>query len=134
MNPYPWRARHAKELATQAQDLLAGKSLSWYRRRGVTAPTWALVNLLAHSSYDELVRMAKGSTSATPGSWDEALCGLASELLRMQMAGGQIPDLQRQALVPLELDLLGGTRTPPTSPTALISMVHEALGHPRIHR
>jgi hypothetical protein len=134
MRKYVSTSRQSRTLIAQAEELLAGNSLRGYQKKGVAAPPWALVNVLAHSGYEELLGLITRASRTRLGTWDEALCSLAGQLVRMELNGRKIADIQREALVPLEIDLLGATRTAPRSPGDLIAMVSEALRQPRIEQ
>jgi hypothetical protein len=134
MRHYLRRRRESRLVVDEAEELLHGQAAEGYRRCGGRVPAWTLVNLLAHSSFDQFSLITTRGARARHGSWEEALGGLARELIRLELSGTEIRSLQRDVLVPLEVDLLGGRRAAPATPDQLTSLVHQALDEHRIGR
>jgi hypothetical protein len=132
------RRRHtSKLLVTEAEGLLGGTVVQVYRDQGMVPPLWVRVNALAHSDFPALTELAKRGSRAHPGTWDEVLGSLARDLIRMDLSGtersgAELTNVQRRALVPLEIELLAHDRVPERTPEQLRSVVCEALHNYRI--
>jgi len=102
--------------ASPADDcaaFLAGNLAEYRIAHDQIVSTWEWMNLLAHGAEDDLRREVTGDDhhqslvrSTAPGDgWQAARCFLASELLNLVERRGSLRDVQRSALMPLELEL-----------------------------
>ncbi|MDE3085805.1 MAG: hypothetical protein KGJ77_03475 [Acidobacteriota bacterium] len=87
-------------LVEEAEAFLGGwlieETADWWQ----PLPGWVLLNVLAHAKRGDIGRLTDGRRG-----W--ALAYLAEEVLEAAPTRGQLVELQREALVPLELALLG---------------------------
>lgn len=120
-----------QDVVAQAEEILCGGAAAGYRKHGSRVPAWAHVNLLAHGSYDDLLRAAARGRQVHPSTWEFAVGGLAQDLVRLDLNGAELHDLQEAALIPLELELLARRQPEPATPAALTMLVHGAVDeHP----
>lgn len=124
----------AGDLTSEAESLLCGDYVEFLHRNGRWTPSWAWVNALAHSDRTELARWATGDVpdelaGDPPASeWRRLLGFLADDILTQADAGGaSLSELQRSALVPLELELLRGVERPAPSTVRVAAMVLAAV-------
>lgn len=125
--PHPIRNSMKSRIVVEAERLLSGEAVEKYHYPARQIPAWSLVNTLAHNDRRGLEELTRRGASAHPGSWGATLGYLAHELNAMAPSGADLTELQRQLLVPLELQLLGGQVEVPTTPTRLAIMVSRAL-------
>ena len=106
-------------VVNEARAVLEGvaRTTTYAGRR--TPPAWVYVNELAHGDTATLARLADRGPALHPATWDHASAVLAGELLARAARTGTLADVQR-ALVPLELDLLGGACPPILAPARLV--------------
>jgi hypothetical protein len=131
----------AAELTDECNALLAGRYADYLHEQGHLAAPWVWMNALAHASQEELTEVAAGPptrTSDRPGTveWRRAIAFLAEEVLeRARSTGTSLADLQRSALVPLELELMACTGGAVLSPGQLAGLVMAAVHrHPSRRR
>ena len=107
--------------------------------KNLRVPDWAWLNVLAHGSQDDIGALAVGEPawriSSDTSVWHDALSFLAQELVSQATRRGRaVTELQRSALVPLELEL-AGRRGPSMGPTAFVGHVRSAIAqHPSSRR
>lgn len=90
---------------------------------------WVFTNLLAHGSEDEL----RAERSRAPQTlWEAARVRLAAGVLEVARTCGPLIDLQRELLVPLELDLASDPETARWEPQRLVVRVSDALNRYRL--
>lgn len=109
------------EAVEEAVRLLDGRVAERYA--GQWAPVWVAVNALAHSDEARLLAMAAQaarSGTRTEGGW---LGRLAAEVLVVAPTEAELVQLQREVLVPLELQLLDDRLTFPASPGHLVELI-----------
>lgn len=123
-----------REVLAQAEELMCGGVAAGYHKRGADVPGWAHVNLLAHGSYQDLAHIAARAGLRHPSTWDSAVGGLAQDLIRLDLNGSALRELQVAALVPLELELLSHRQREPATPAQLITLVRGALDQHPIER
>jgi hypothetical protein len=116
----------AAQMLNQATAILEGRvrDLS-----GQTAEGWIRINQLAHVSWDEAHRLAETRTLGSP--WEGAISYLASEICAQTDSAASLLVLQRNGLIPLELNVLAGRTAPPVTPLELISMVRAEVDRSR---
>ena len=124
-------------LGNEAEAFLRGTYAEYLEALGRRVPSWAWLNCLAHGTEADLSALAGGGhpeDGATTGStdWHRMVSFLASDLLTMARATDQtVSALQRDVLIPLELDLAGEDNHRRRSPAQLVSVTLAALhGHP----
>jgi uncharacterized cupredoxin-like copper-binding protein len=142
----PWRHAGAqpraerkagKELAEECEAFLQGSLAAQLSLNRQPVPSWAWLNQVAHSGHREVARMASDARrhrqlGRRHAAWRWAVAELAAELLYLADARPEeIWRLQKEALVPLELDL-ASTRQP-ASPKAVLKGARAAL-HQACHR
>jgi hypothetical protein len=86
-----------------------------------TAEGWIRINQLAHVSWDEVQRLAETRVLGSP--WEGAVSYLATEICAQADSAPDLLALQRNGLIPLELNVLAGWTAPPETPLELISLV-----------
>ena len=114
-------------LADECSAVLEGRYADALAGAGMPVPVWAWVNLLAHGTEDEL-REAAG-TLGTSEHWVQARAFLAGEVIDAAgVPGASLRSLQREVLVPLELELAAEQRPGSRTSGALVERVTDALG------
>jgi hypothetical protein len=110
----------------QAAAILEGR----VRDRGSqTAEGWIRINQLAHVSWDDVQLLAKTRMLCSP--WEGAVSYLATEICAQADSAEGLLLLQRNGLVPLELDVLAGRTVLPETPLELISAVRAEVDRSR---
>lgn len=133
-----WRRRPqhpdgpAETLVDECEALLSGRGAELVWDRGESVPVWGWVNLLAHGSVDDL----RAATREHPTEdWIEARSYLAEELLRLVDGGlTSLESLQRDVLVPLELEAMREEATELVRPAQIVMRVLAAIDAARAHR
>ena len=115
----------ADQLVGAAAAILNGRTVRRYVR-GEEPPVWVRVNQLAHADWDDLAELTDQSRPTRRKAWDGAIGFLAAELLLASRDPGGLVQVQRSALIPLELDLLTG-RPATMTPTELVQAVRTRL-------
>jgi hypothetical protein len=121
------------EVIAEAHRLLSGRTFD--AQRGCRRRGWALIGALAHSDRAELKKLAGAGISSHPASaiWDSVLAYLAGEVLDAAPSDPALVQVQRQVLIPLELQLLGADVRGPSSPRELATAVLASLDAHPIH-
>jgi hypothetical protein len=125
-----WRYME-KEFVRACEAFLGGRFAQYLDDRGRPAPEWAWVNVLAHRSADDLADLAAGRAShrfitGNTRTWEDALAFLAEEVLDAA-SFTQLETLQRDVLVPLELELTTVRLRLSLGPRHLARVVTDAL-------
>jgi hypothetical protein len=97
-----------RALARECEWFLDGRLAERLYQDGNPVPVWAWMNLLAHGTLEDL-RSRPGTFPNAPHSlqpWVEARRYLADEVLDVVAHGSPLPTVQREALIPLELELV----------------------------
>lgn len=123
-------AARARAVVAEAERMLAGRTLETFIARRQRVPAWSLISLLGHASLSDLGRLGSPGYGADPLGWSGTVARLARELRLMADDETTLVRLQRRSLIPLELRLLGGEVSPPTSPADLFSLVNGSLDRP----
>ncbi len=118
----------AEQLAAEAEAMLSGRLAE--RSGNERAPGWVWLNTLAHSDWNDLADVVD-ARRAQRTAWDGAVMFLAGEILSAAGSPDGLLELQRNQLVPLELELLSGAMTPPSTPAGLVSIVRSELARVR---
>ena len=124
------RPAAARGVIREAERLLSGRTLDSYIARRARVPAWSLIALLGHASRPDLSRLCRPAPDRDPLGWSATVARLAAELLALTWDELSLVRLQRRALIPLELNLLGGLVSPPCDPGDLWEMVTGALERP----
>jgi hypothetical protein len=121
-----------RTLVAECEAFLTGHYVDRLLSEGRLVPSWAWLNLLAHGTESEIGACAEtdgtdGAVGARP-DWHLVLAFLAQELLaEAARQGVAVAELQRRALVPLELALIGSRTRSIMAPPAFVSEVRQAL-------
>lgn len=119
--------RRERQLVTETEDFLAGRLLELRYAAGQSIPDWAWINRLAHGTIDDLTEVAgEWRHGGLYHSWRRARAYLAGELLDAAPTQASLIELQRELLVPLELQLMHGCAMP-LRPRHLVARVLTAL-------
>jgi len=123
------------DIVLEAECLLAGRSLETSALRTRRVPTWALLGILAHRDHEGLLRLRTQAMARHPASWEATLGYLPTELLAHAPSERALLQVQREALIPLQLRLLNrdSFNSETATPTSLASLVLEALHRHRSH-
>jgi hypothetical protein len=112
---------------------LGGQLLEQFSGDLASAPDWVWVSVLAHASEGHLATLASKGPLPQPLSrclWDRTLSLLSEMVLHhARHTGAQVAALQREIIVPIELQLGSG---PPLAPSTFVRLVvtglHEHMG------
>jgi hypothetical protein len=118
------RPRAGRVLVEESEAFLAGHLADRLAESGSDVPSWAWSNLLAHGSEEDL-RLARGE--ATTGQWGEVRSHLAAEVLEVAACYGPLAEVQKAAMVPLELDLAAEGQLERIGPMQFRTLVETAL-------
>lgn len=122
----------AAVLVAECEQMLAGHTAGVLARDGAPVPTWAWINLLAHGSELEIRAIAR--TRPAGDGWLEAQGYLASEMMALVEAGcTTLAELQRDVVLPIELEAMGSGDAGEPSPPQLILRVLSGLDARRVH-
>jgi hypothetical protein len=129
------RSRRIRKLAAEAiadaEQHLSGRVLDTLDRWRREVPIWALVSALGHADWDELHRVAAGRRGFDNSLWLPAVAFLASEIIAMAGNSEGLLRIQREALIPLELALLGDEVQLPPTLGDFVNLVTKAIHTPR---
>jgi hypothetical protein len=117
----------AADAVDEAERLLSGRLLNPPDLCRRHLPAWTLVAALGHASRDELFGMTAWKRGSDTGRWASTLAFLAGETLEVAEDERALLRIQRTTLIPLELSLLSGRVTSPTTPGDVVSLVTAAL-------
>lgn len=123
-------SREARSVVREAENVLQGRTIEGFIARRQRVPAWSLISLLGHGSRLDLMKLASPVSRPDPAGWSGTMARLAGDLLDLTWDDASLLGLQRQALVPLELSLLGGMHHPPATPAELYEMVSWAVERP----
>jgi len=111
----------------ECEAFLAGGMVEYQTATGRPIAGWAWLNRLAHARGAELLIIASGGFESDPPPWRDALAYLAREALERAETQGGITQVQRQLLVPLELQLIGDPAALRMRPGELVARVLDVL-------
>jgi hypothetical protein len=132
-----------RALMAEAEAILAGRPSEGSPSEGSSsegtasaepAAGRAWVSILAHADWVALTELENRFPLDGGSLWDDALVYLASELLAVAGTPERLFEVQRAALIPLELDLLAGTCQVPATALALVILVRPELARIRSRR
>ena len=116
------------ELVAECEAVLCGRYAEHLEERQRRVPAWAWVNLLAHGTAEDLQTANALGGQARTQRWRAARAYLAGEVLGTAEQGiATLGDLQRDVVVPLELQLASSERTSALTPSELVASVLAAL-------
>ena len=121
-----------RQLVHECEAFLTGR-FAWVLEGEQRAiPAWAWCNVLAHSSEEQLAAVAAGGLLGAftgAGAWERGVCFLARELLAQAAERDCRPgEVQRESLVPLELEMTRDLGLVETGPGLFVMRVVAALG------
>lgn len=123
------RTPGGRQLVGECRAFLAGRYAERLVSRQVPVPPWAWMNRLAHGSMADIrATDARLGARRDPERWGEARAYLAGEVLA---AAGDDPEvlttLQRDVLVPIELEVASTPTCAVLGPGCVVSRVLSAL-------
>jgi hypothetical protein len=122
----------AASLVKDCEAFLSGRLAERLLRTGGFVPNWVWMNLLAHGTQSELVRIRDGRPlTRWPWishleRWHAARSFLAAEVLAIALLHGPLDTVQRQVLWPLE-ERLADSRSDVFGPTDWVTAVLAGL-------
>lgn len=122
--------RAGEALSTDAESFLSGRLAERLAGRTGSVPAWTWTNLLAHGTEADLRAEAKRATAGPAQGerrWRQARAYLAVEVLKEAGARGSLTCLQKEVLVPLELDLAARAEVIACWPAQWVAAVERAL-------
>jgi hypothetical protein len=123
--------RQARALVQECDVYLSGHYANYLESRNENVPNWAWMSVLARAD-PKLLRSLVAENTLYNGvrmrtsDWWQAIVFLAGEILSQRSNDGDLDELRRSVLVPLELKWLTGER-PPERPGELVRSVLSAL-------
>ena len=93
----------------ECEAFLAGQLVAHFLNRRRPIPPVAWLNRVVHATANELAILAVGITDTyQPGTWTRAVSYLARTVQeRARETGRPVDEIQRELLLPLELELIG---------------------------
>jgi hypothetical protein len=122
----------ASGLIADAIATLAGRTFDGCPA-GKATPAWVRVNQLTHASWTDLASLADSQPPWRSTAWDGAIMFLAGEVRINAGSPDGLRGLQRDGLIPLELDLLDGRTQAPKTPTELVTTIQAEIARVRRH-
>lgn len=116
------------EAVEDCAAFLSGHLAERLLERREAVPVWAWVNLLAHGTYDELLREIATSQQR---DWQRSRAYLAAEVVAIADGPGPLLMLQEAVLRPLELSFAASSDVRWWDPSQLARQVNTALA---VHR
>jgi hypothetical protein len=131
-----WHREGQVVVADAAAFLRGGLAERWEDEVGYV-PAWVWTNRLAHGTEAELRAESEGTRpvgGASGERWRRARAFLADEVLESAARYGSLAALQRDVLVPLELELSGSAKASGYSLAEWVASVESALREASQHR
>jgi hypothetical protein len=126
-NPEPDPGAGSEDVGAECEAFLAGRYLEVAVRRDGPIPGWVWLNRLAHTSVTELVELSELDHDLG-NSWGHVLAALAGDVLAYcRFAGVDVLSLQRDVLVPLELQVMNFNASTVLAPQQLVQLVRDTL-------
>jgi hypothetical protein len=120
------RTAAQRRLVKECQAFLNGEFAEFGVPAGEPVPVWAWINLLAHGTEEQLRREA--IMPAGSDNWHRARSLLADRVLADAVAdGSSLAEIQRDVLVPLELETISSRTAYRWDPPRLVIGVLGAL-------
>lgn len=131
MGRFSRREHHADELgptgagvAADCEAFLAGRYPEHLITQGRRVPAWAWLNQAAHARADVIIAAAdRMPDDGRCLVWTDARAAVASMVAAALVWGADLDEIQREVLVPLEIELAHEVLTP----EALTRRVYQAL-------
>jgi hypothetical protein len=124
----------AAVLTEEAEAFLAGRLVQRWHDEWLMVPAWGWITVLAHGGPGEIAALVEDTTYWAPSekAWAPALGFLAREIMARVHDPTALQELQRQALVPVELEFLRGPVATDLQPSHLVRTVIDAMAdaHP----
>jgi hypothetical protein len=108
------------DFADECEAFLAGHWAETREDNARPLPMWAWLNPIAHGDVEQV--RALGAV-ANPSSGPERLQAAVARAVLNAVSASELPRVQRELLVPLELRLLGS----PASPRQVLELITDAL-------
>jgi hypothetical protein len=108
------------DFADECTAFLAGHWAEQREDRGGPLPPWAWLNPIAHGELEEVRALA---ATVSPTSGVERLQATVAKAVLNAVAASDLPRIQHDVLVPLELQLMGA----PATPRQVLEIVTSAL-------
>ena len=126
--------RAAPQLASDCERVLDGSFLDAACARGEAVPCWAWLNKLTHCTESELALIARRplvfEQRGDLHTWARTLSFLAHELQQSAArCKRDVTSLQREALLPLELELMGAAFGPSELTRRVLVALEESARH-----
>jgi len=99
---------------------------------GWPPPPWAWINKLAHADWADICDLSI-KRHRLVRVWEGAISFLAADMRALAGTPEGLVELQRGALIPLELRVLAGRVQPPESPLELVAMVRAEMDRFRLN-
>jgi len=121
--------RLAGELVDDCRAYLLARLAERFDQNHQSVPVWAWTNLLAHGTEQDLrsERSVSGRQLFFDRQWHQARSYLAVEVLALAQRSSPLAELQRDVLVPLELELASRPEVSGWSPAQWVTRVEAAL-------
>lgn len=137
--PAPVLPDGAAAVGDEVEAFLQGRLVDYFVARSRPVPAWTVLNKVAHATADELAALAGGpgkDPTAEPDEprWRSERRALAAQLLEDAPTPQQLADVQRKALVPLELWEIERSRTTTVTSRCVVEMATEVLDDLRADR
>lgn len=132
-----WRRRLRRaeqELSADCEAFLSGRLAERFGAGVTSVPAWSWTNLLAHGTEEDLRAEHECLSAPAPDlgerRWRRARAYLAGKVLEEARSSGSLARLQREVLVPLELDLARSSEAVAWWPAQWVAAIEKALqGH-----
>ena len=117
------------DVVADCEAFLLGRYAELLEARSEPVPVWAWTNVLAHGTGEDVERAAAGGRVGWSSTrrWRVARTSAAGELLDRVGSGMSLADMQREVLVPLELELVGCPADSACTPDRWLEAVRSAL-------
>lgn len=117
------------DVVSDCEAFLLGGYAEFLEARSEPVPVWAWTNVLAHGRREDLERAAAGARVGWSWTrrWRVARTVAAGELLDRVASGASLADMQREVLVPLELELVSCREDWACMPERWLEVVRSAL-------
>jgi hypothetical protein len=124
------RRGDTSSMIQDCEAMIEGRYVERLEASGLSVPSWAWMNLLAHATDEVLRHAAEGRPMWRRGRhevWRRARAYLASEILDIASDPGTLRTVQAQVLVPLELEMMLRRGTAPRAPGKWVAWVLSAI-------
>ncbi len=117
------------DVVADCEAFLLGRYAESLEARSEPVPVWAWTNVLAHGCREDVCRASAGGRVGWSSTrrWRVARTAAAGELLDRVGSGASLADMQREVLVPLELELVSCPGDWACTPERWLEAVRSAL-------